>query len=64
MLENKLKTVWLVVESDGDEQTVELPLELGMGQARLPVDTQPDKVVVWGTPDQQQFSSGCYWAPT
>lgn len=63
-LENDLSAVWAVFDSPEGEQAVEVPLTLGMGQATLPTDVEPDKVVIWGTPDQQQYSAGCYWAPT
>jgi hypothetical protein len=62
-LANNLSAVWAVFDSPTGEQSVKVPLSLGMGQAALPTEVEPAKVVIWGTPDQQQYSAGCYWAP-
>lgn len=62
-LENDLSAVWAVFDSPKGEQTVKVPLTLGMGQATLPTAVEPAKVVIWGTPNQQRYSAGCYWAP-
>lgn len=55
---NDVRTVWVVADAD---EPVAVDTDHGWAHLVFPDATLPDEVIVYGSPDLEDFMAGCEW---